>query len=273
MNRIDALLKLQKKKIEHERYKESSDNTFATYFRAISSLISKFDGLPDDVASAYEVILDNFEKPRTINTYRYAIEWFYGEKLGRKKLNEGKPEVGTISVDNIKCILDTMLDENDYYYACLTAMFYYIAMRINEALAIRKGDITISEKPTITVYPEKSDDTYIVPIPRDALSYILPYFKHIARIKKKNDRIFERDGKLPSDRIIIYKLNRYAKACSIEEHITPHTFRRSRATYLIKNGVPDSVVRTLLRQSSVQAIAYYTKVSPEVLRKFIDEEE
>lgn len=273
MNKIEALLKLQEKKKKQEKYREMSENTFLTYFRIVSSLISKFDGLPDDINDAYDLVLDNFEKPRTINTYRYALEWFYGKKLGYKKINEGKPEVKTLEYNDIKCILRRMLDEGDYYYACLTALFYYIAMRINEALSIRKGDFSFNDKPTITVYAEKSDDVYIVPIPRAALKYILPYFKSIANKKKKNDLIFEHDGKIPADRVIIYKLNRYAKACGIEEHITPHTFRRSRATCLVERGVPDSVIRTLLRQTSVQALAHYTKVSPEVLRKFVDEEE
>lgn len=271
MNRLEALQRLQER-INIARTKEGyGERTISTYRTIILKLIDDLNGLPDDIDIAYDYVLSKYNKPKTINTIRYALQWFYQQKLPYKKVPEERRDPEVLSVDEVYCILNTVLDNGDYYYAAMVAFMYFAAMRVGEIAKLRVGDVDPENTKTVTVYAEKSDDKYIVPLEDIAWKYILPYYKKVAKVKRRDDLLFSVNDKFPGDNLIIHHLNRYAKACNIEIHITPHTFRRTRATYMIAKGVPDSVVRTMLRHSSAQAILAYTRVSPEVLRKFVSE--
>ena len=210
-------------------------------------------------------------KPRSIKlllnslnlAFELAIERNYITKNPVKKIKKPKVEKSIpkyLDFIIIKKLLDNMEGNVKDYYTILT----YSGLRSSEARLLKVEDI---REDFIMIPNSKSGEFRSVPIHEN----IKPIIKRLSKGKKKSDYLFiNKDGK-PYTRFGFQKTLQYAKKrAGITETISPHRFRHSFATELLRKGVDLKTVQELLGHSTIATTEIYARVLPETLREKIN---
>jgi len=112
----------------------------------------------------------------------------------------------------------------------------------------------------------------LAPIGDEAVSAIKKYMD--ARIDKswggKKSLFLNKHGTVLSQRSVRSIINRYISACSIREHISPHSLRHSFATHLLNRGADLRSVQELLGHKNLSTTQIYTHVTTERLKAVYD---
>jgi integrase/recombinase XerD len=93
---------------------------------------------------------------------------------------------------------------------------------------------------------------------RDYLLVVRPVY---AGGKDKGFLILNRSGEKMSNNGIYFTVKRCVKAAGIKKNISPHTFRHTCATHMLKNGAPIRHIQELLGHESLESTQIYTKVT------------
>jgi len=64
-------------------------------------------------------------------------------------------------------------------------------------------------------------------------------------------------------------IKRLGDKCGIPQHITPHMFRHSFATFLLEEDVDIRYIQRMLGHSSIQTTQIYTQVTSEKQRQIL----
>ena len=111
----------------------------------------------------------------------------------------------------------------------------------------------------------------IVPLGEIAGNYIDEYINH-SRPKLLNNQdtnilFITLNGKAINHSNLIWMVKKYAKYAKIEKHITPHSFRHTCATHLLKNRASLRHIQELLGHASIETTQIYTRVDISDLKK------
>ncbi|MGA1823417.1 MAG: tyrosine-type recombinase/integrase [bacterium] len=110
----------------------------------------------------------------------------------------------------------------------------------------------------------KGDKDRVVPIGEIACHYLETYSKGIRPMfykAKEQKALFLSKKGLPISRSSLAEIiTKYAKQSGLEKKITPHTFRRSCATGMIKNSVNLMHVKELLGHNSMETVQIYCRL-------------
>ncbi|MGM8364501.1 tyrosine-type recombinase/integrase [Virgibacillus sp. W0181] len=153
-------------------------------------------------------------------------------------------------------------------------MLYDSGCRVQELITLNTSDITLGG--IYKLFIKGKGDKY-----RE-----IPIMQETGKILEKYIRIYERQPKKPlfcnsrGERLtcagISHILNKYQKlakemnAKPIQENLSPHLLRHSKATHLVNNGVSIYNIRDFLGHASVTTTQVYLTSNPEVMREAIE---
>ncbi|HHV28729.1 MAG TPA: tyrosine-type recombinase/integrase [Clostridium sp.] len=153
---------------------------------------------------------------------------------------------------------------------------YDAALRAEELLALRVGDVFLNSAPTIKV-TGKGNKQRIVPITKVTAEALRSYIKDNGLSQKPDYVLFTNSSGNALTRMgITYILKKYAKSAELPMiyipggKISPHVIRRSKATHLVQSGVNIYYIRDFLGHVSIAKTERYLRNDPETTRKSIE---
>ncbi len=106
----------------------------------------------------------------------------------------------------------------------------------------------------------------VVPLGKHAVKFLKEYIAHVRPQLTTHDkgerRLFmSRQKSTLSDQVVEIMVRTYAKRAGVIKRVTPHTFRHTFATELIRNGADINAVREMLGHADLRTTNIYTHVA------------
>lgn len=150
---------------------------------------------------------------------------------------------------------------------------YGCGLRVSELINLKLSDLYLNEN--FIRVTGKGDKQRLVPVSERTINFITIYRDSIRvhQIPKPNceDILFlnRRGGKLTREMIFIIIKN-IAEKAGIKKKVSPHTFRHSFATILLKNGADLRSIQQMLGHKSITTTEIYTHLDNQQLRDTIE---
>lgn len=150
---------------------------------------------------------------------------------------------------------------------------YGCGLRVSELVNLKLSDLFFEENFIRVI--GKGDKQRLVPISDWTIKYITIYKETVRsnqNIKPKNEDILflnRRGGKLTREMIFII-VKDAAERAGICKKVSPHTFRHSFATVLLKNGADLRSIQQMLGHESISTTEIYTHLDKQQLRDAIE---
>lgn len=150
-----------------------------------------------------------------------------------------------------------------YRDRAMLELLYSTGIRVGELMALDVEDVDYHNRTMIVT--GKGDKQRVVPVGRTALRYlesytvaVRPYLQH-----NPSERALFLDhvGRRLKHHVVARRLARYADRARLDVHVTPHTFRRSCTTELIRSGANLYHVKELLGHESLDTVRHYAKLT------------
>lgn len=223
--------------------------------------INKKITLPDGTEKTVTELIQKDEPlaQNTIRDYQMFVKRFYlwliDEELcsiRRDKVKDLKPVSQVkitktaddiLSEEQVKAMLDACQNSRD---RALIGTLYEGAFRIGEIAGMTWQDVDFSDKHFCTARTDfKTGNERIIPL-HIARGYLLTWKNDYPGDASGNNPVFvSRYNTSLRYTGVKFQLNAIAKRAGIEKHITPHIFRHSRITHMIKDGWTDSTVKSI----------------------------
>jgi len=143
-------------------------------------------------------------------------------------------------------------------------VFYSTGIRRNELINLRLPDIDYHGG-FVRVNSGKGSKDRVVPIGKIACRYIENYVKGVRPMLVKdptdNYLFLTVNGTRMSKNRVWELVKIYSKKTKIKKNITPHTFRHTCATLMLKNKANIRHIQELLGHASLDSTQVYTRVS------------
>ena len=167
--------------------------------------------------------------------------------------------MGTVSTDT----------PEGYRFRTMMEVLYSSGMRIAELLGLDLGDVDFGNATAKVL--GKGRKERIVPVGRTALQHLEGYVKAVRPMAvgaSGEKAIFvNNDGKRYPYYTFLRQLHVYAKRAGVPVNVTPHTFRRSCTTELLRGGANMYHVKELLGHDSLDTLKHYAKLTILDLKK------
>lgn len=203
--------------------------------------------------------------------YSDIIELDPTELLEMPKGAQHLPEVLTIEeIDLIIKAIDLSTNEGQRNRAIIEVL-YGSGLRVSELINIKLSDMHIDER--YMLIRGKGNKQRLVPISDEAVKQIGLWLmdRNLMTIKPSNeDYLFlNRRGAKLTRVMILTIVKRLAAAAGIKKTISPHTFRHSFATHLLKGGANLRVIQMLLGHENLTTTEIYTHIDNQHLKEEI----
>ena len=274
-----------------------SDNTIDNYTRDLKKLqgfLEESNGYPsplkitkDDV-QAFIYFLAKEVKPRSQARIISGLKGFFSYLIFEDYREDNPmdliepPKVGrklpdTLSVDEVDAIIgaiDLSKPQGERNRAMLETL-YACGLRVSELISLKLSDLYFEEG-FISVQG-KGNKQRFVPISAHTQKYITLYCSEV-RIHNEPqpdsvDIVFlDRRGKYLTRAMVFTIIKNLVQKAGIKKIISPHTFRHSFATHLLKNGADLRSIQRMLGHESITTTEIYTHIDrsqlAETLAKF-----
>ena len=238
---------------EYLQDKNLSANTIRLYLNVLEKFKEQFS--TDNLKVYFRENLKKYEatslkvQQYALNSYlkfkKLKVEW---EKIARLIPRIQRKFFDTISEIELKKLKDTKVEKNSKVYErnnLILDFLLYSGLRINELVNVKHQDWQGNQLRILG----KGNKVRFVLLPE----FLVTHFQ-----SSSNDYLFtnQRGNPIKAE-YIRWLLNTRTKQAQINKRITPHTFRRSFATLLYKNGTQLLTIQQLLGHSSVQTTEKY----------------
>ena len=147
--------------------------------------------------------------------------------------------------DEVRAMIDAARTSRD---RALIAVLYESGCRIGEGAALKWSDVRFTESQTAAINTAgKTKKQRYIPLVV-ARSYLATWKADYPGNPHGDSLVFlttTTHGSLQYAGVV-KQLRRIAARAGIEKHITPHLFRHSRITHLLRKGVPEPVIKKLM---------------------------
>ena len=272
-----------------------SDNSIVSYENDINKLsnflldknksISPIKVSPDIIKEFIYSISNSINptsQSRIISGLRSFFEYLIFEKyiknnplslIESPRISRKLPDTLTIKeIDLLISNINMSTNEGERNMAIIETL-YGCGLRVSELISLKISDLFFSEG--FIKVTGKGNKQRLVPISdlnkRVIKSYMDNSRKKLKIEEKSKDILFlNRRGKKLSRAMIFTIIKRLAKLSDIKKNISPHTFRHSFATHLLKNGADLKTIQQLLGHQSITTTEIYMHIDNKMLVKAIN---
>ncbi|KLL05444.1 MAG: tyrosine recombinase XerD [Mycoplasmataceae bacterium RV_VA103A] len=233
--------------------KNLSANTIRLYLNVLDKFPSEFT--TQSLREYFKINLKNYEatslkvQQRAFNSYikfkKLEVEW---ERIARLIPSIQRKFYDTISEEELEKLKLAKVEKNPKIHQrnnLLLDFLFYSGVRINELVNIKHSDWQVNQ---LKVHGKGNKVRYV--LLRD---FLIECFNPTS-----DDYLFvnQRGNQIKAE-YIRWLLKARTKQAGIKKNITPHTFRRSFATWLYRNKAQLLTIQQLLGHSSVQTTEKY----------------
>lgn len=119
----------------------------------------------------------------------------------------------------------------------------------------------------------KGQKERMAPLGRIALEFLETYLRsvrpHLVKNRSETHLFLSIKGRKLSRNVVGEFLVKYARRAGIDKRVTPHTFRHTCATLMLRNGADVRHIQMLLGHDSLESTQIYTHVAVTDLRKVL----
>ena len=272
-----------------------SYHTIQNYIRDVKKLVYFLDeekissspiGINEELIQKFIYIIAKEISPRSqariISGLRSYFDYLIFENYRESNPTDliETPKIGvklpdTLSEQEINSLIsaiDLSKTEGERNRAMLETM-YSCGLRVSELIHLKISDLFFDEGFIKIV--GKGNKERFVPIHFSAQKYIILYMNEIRTqltIKKGfEDTLFlNRRGKSLSRQMIFMILKALAIKINLNKKISPHTFRHSFATHLLKNGADLRAIQQMLGHESITTTEVYVHLDTSYLKEIVE---
>lgn len=270
--------------------KSLSENTLEAYLRDLNKLEIFSNKNPIEITkSDVEEFLYQFAKEsfavRSQARLISSLKSFFGyleleewrsdnpaELLESPKLGMKLPDtLSEEEIDKLIAAIDLSLPEGERNRAIIETL-YGCGLRVSELTELKLSDLFFEED--FIRVTGKGNKQRLIPISGYTVKYINLYREHVRshQVIQKGfeDYLFlNRRGKNLSRVMIFTIIKNLAERAEIRKKISPHTFRHSFATHLLKNGADLRSIQMMLGHESITTTEIYTHLDDQFIREAI----
>jgi site-specific recombinase XerD len=160
------------------------------------------------------------------------------------------------------------VDAETWRNRVMLEVLYSTGIRVGELLALNVTDVDFDNATAVVL--GKGNKQRVVPIGKTARRLLESYLKAVRPflLSQADDRalFLNRAGQRMPYHTFRRIVHRSAEAAGLEINVTPHTFRRSCTTELIRGGANLYHVKELLGHENLETLKHYTKLTIEDLK-------
>jgi len=150
-------------------------------------------------------------------------------------------------------------------------VFYSTGIRLGELLRLTIFDCDL-QGGLLRVNNGKGAKDRVVPLGRHAVKFLKTYLAKVRPLYTRGKRaerclFVGRLGRLLSRQVVQKTVRKYARAAGIRKNVTPHTFRHTFATELVRNGAEITAVQKMLGHANLSVTQLYTHVAGVEVKK------
>ncbi len=260
-----------------------SANTIEAYMRDVNAFgdyMTQNNGVFDPSKVAYEDIerfifslsesgAGSRSVARTISGVKSFFSWLYlydkietlpTELVETPKIGRKIPDYLTENeVERMIASVDLSYEEGHRNRAILEVM-YSCGLRVSEVVTLRISDLFFDDGYLRVV--GKGDKERLVPVSAELIKQIGFYRQKRARMRIESryaDFLFLNRRGGPLSRVMVFNIVKQAAfSAGIAKTVSPHTFRHTFATQLVKGGADIRLVQQMLGHSSILTTEVYT---------------
>jgi integrase/recombinase XerD len=279
---------------EHMKVKNYSPASIAVYSEHLPGLFAhlKEQGITDvkrvtrDQLQGYQLRIIAHTSARTNN--KYSVGTICTKTRAMKRFFQYLEDTGTILIDPAEHIKEPKVEKrlprsilseeevkkilaqprlgtiNGLRARALLEVLYSTGIRLEELMNLTIFDCDL-QGGLIRVKGKFSKDR-VVPLGKHAVKFLKEYITQVRPQQTKKNKALRNlfvsrfSGPL-SKQVIEIMVRDYAKKAGIKKKVTPHTFRHTFATELIRNGADIIAVRDMLGHSYLSATNIYIRVA------------
>lgn len=270
--------------------KKLSSNTIDAYIRDILGFTTYLNGdlFSADMSSIESYILHLYDsgikrssQARIISGIKSFFNYLYiydkieslpTELIEAPKITRKIPSY--LTSDEVKKMVQSidLSQPMGHRNRAIIEMLYSTGLRVSELVSLRLSDLFFDDGYIRVV--GKGDKERLVPIGDNAIKAVELYReeRRIIKVDAKNQNfLFLGRRGTPLSRVMVFNIIKdVASYAEINKNISPHTFRHSFASQLIKGGADIRAVQQMLGHESIVTTEIYTHIDTSQKRKSVE---